>query len=279
MKNYKKRLSRKITLSVIIVLLGLTACSKEKKSDKYVVKINNAVLTEEQIRGSLAEDLNKGKTRDEFINNWIEKEVLYQEAVKEGILNDPEYKSILDRSRRELAEVLFVNKLLAKEKSEPSEDEIIKYYENYRDDFKLTDDVFRMNSVYFNDFNAAVKFREHALESSWKNSFNMLKNDPFLVTSEPAQVLYKFQIQPLSLLRTVVNLEKDEISVVMEMEPAKYSVFQLLEKFPKDSIPPLELVREDVKNRLSVMKKKEIIKMYLDKLIADHNLEIKRYSE
>ncbi|PKL82377.1 MAG: hypothetical protein CVV24_10345 [Ignavibacteriae bacterium HGW-Ignavibacteriae-3] len=277
--NFKKHLSRKILFSVVFVSLGIAACSKEKKSDKYVVKINDAVLTEDQIQASLAENFYRGKTRIEFINNWIEKEILYQEAVKEGILNESEFTSILARSQKELAAGLFIKKILEKEKSEPSEDEIIKYYENYRDDFKLTDDVFKLNSVYFNDFNAAVKFRDHALESSWKNSFNMLKNDPALIASESAQVYYKYQIQPVSLLRTVINLEKDEISVVIEPEPLKYAVFQLIEKYSRETLPPMELVRDDVKNRLSILKKNEIIKLYLDKLIADHNLEIKRYYE
>jgi len=66
---------------------------------------------------------------------------------------------------------------------------------------------------------------------------------------------------------------------VMETEPGKFAVVQLIDRLNRDIIPPLSVVREEVKARSSVIKKREIIKKYIDKLIADHNLEIKRYSE
>ncbi|MFA7227761.1 MAG: hypothetical protein WC061_01900 [Melioribacteraceae bacterium] len=274
-------LSRRIKTSVFLfsIFIGLLACSEKEKSDKYVVKVNESALTEAQIQSALNDEVNRGKTRAEFINNWIEREILYQEAVNEGILNETEYKSLIENSKKELAAALFINKLLVEDKSDPAVDDIKKYFESNSDEFRLIDDAFRINIAYFGDFEKAVKFRDGAILSSWKNSLNMSRSDTTGISSENALVLYKYQIQPASLLRIISDLGKDEISVVLETGPSKFVVVQLVEKFFKDTVPPFELLKDEVNSRLTVIKKKELIKKYIDKLVADHNLEIKRYSE
>jgi hypothetical protein len=279
--NCVKHIKPQINIALVLcfIFFGVAACSKKEKSDKYVVKINDAVLTEEQIKSALSNERNYGKSRSEFINNWIEKEILSQEAIKRGVAEEDQYKSIVEQSKKELAAAIFINKILEEEKAEPSEDEIKKYFESNKDDFKLIDDAFRLNVASFSDFDKAIQFRNSAIETSWKNGINMYLGNFSLLSNESAQLIFKYQLQPLSLLRIVPNLQQNEVSAVIEAEPAKFVVVQLIEKFDKDLIPPLELARKEVIDRLTIIKKKEIIKQYIDKLIADHNLEIKRYSE
>jgi hypothetical protein len=80
-------------------------------------------------------------------------------------------------------------------------------------------------------------------------------------------------------LRSVNGLQVDEVSLVIETEPAKFGVVQLTEKLDKDMIPSYDDAKEEVKERLLIIKRKDFLRTYIDKLIADHNLEIKRYSE
>lgn len=281
MKNCVKHIKTQINIALVLcfIFFGVAACSKKEKSDKYVVKINDAVLTEEQIKSAFSDERNYGKSRSEFINNWIEKEILSQEAIKRGVAEENQYKSIVEQSKKELAAAIFINKILEEEKTEPSEDEIKKYFESNKDDFKLIDDAFRLNVASFSDFDKAIQFRNSAIETSWKNGINMYLGNFSLLSNESAQLIFKYQLQPLSLLRIVPSLQQNEVSAVIETEPAKFVVVQLIEKFDKDIIPTLELVRKEVIDRLTIIKKKEIIKQYIDKLIEDHNLEIKRYSE
>ena len=81
------------------------------------------------------------------------------------------------------------------------------------------------------------------------------------------------------MLRVITTLYVNEVSVVLETEPMKFTVVQLLEKVGKDFIPPLDMVKDNVKERLLIIKRNQYIKEYIDKLIEDHNLEIERYSE
>jgi hypothetical protein len=279
--NLVKHSNKQINIAYILCFFFILAsgCSKNEKSDKYVIRVNHAVLTEEQIRSALAEKRNSGKLRAEFINDWIEKEILFQEAVKNGIVDEKEFNSILEQSKKKLAVSMFIDKYLDKENSEPSEDELKQYYENNKDDFKLNDEMFRLNIVFFDSFDKAVQFRNTSIETNWNNGINMFQNSTATVEVSRDQLISRYQIYPQTFLRSISALQKDEISLVIETEPAKFAVVQLLEKFGKDIIPPYEVVKDEVNTRVTLIKNKEKVKQYLDKLIADHNLEIKRYSE
>lgn len=279
--NCVKRLSNPINFAVIICIgsLSFAGCSKKETPDIYVAKVNDAVLTEEQIKSALSQDRNRGKYRSEFIHNWIENEILYQEAAKNGILEDKEFNSIVEQSKKEIAAAFFINKILAENKIEPTEDEMRKYYENNKEEFKLTDDLLRLNIINFSDFDKAVQFRNMAIETNWNSSLNKYRTESSILSNQAGQLLYKYQLQPLSLLRSLNGLQKDDVSLVIETEPSKFAVVQLTEKFNKDMIPSFDDAKEEVKERLTIIKRKDFLRLYIDKLITDHNLEIKRYSE
>jgi hypothetical protein len=96
---------------------------------------------------------------------------------------------------------------------------------------------------------------------------------------EGMRFYFRYQLQPLTFLRAVNNLGENEVSVVIETEPSKFRIVQMVGKYSANSIPPLDLVKDEITARLSTIKEKDFIKDYIDKLITDHNPEIVRYSE
>ena len=281
MKNLVRHIRINNYLTVLIFAFALTqfGCSKEEKPSRYVAKVNKSVLTEDDLKSALKEERNKGIYREEYINNWIKSEVLYEEAADQGLLNDNEFKSLLDRTKKELASALLVRKIADENKIEPTDDEIKKYYYSNKDDFKLVDDAYIFNEINFNDYNKAVEFRNSLLETEWNRALNQYRNDQSVIELQSKKLLLKYQIQPTTLLRVITTLGVNEVSVVLEKEQKKFTVVQLLEKFGKDFIPSIDVVKAEVKERLSIIKRNQYIKEYIDKLIADHNLEIERYSE
>ena len=281
MKNLVRHIRINNYLIIIIFAFALAqfGCSKEEKPSRYVAKVNKSVLTEDDLKSALKEERNKGIYREEYINYWIKSEVLYEEAVDQGLLNDNEFKSLLDRTKKELASALLVRKIADENKIEPTDDEIKKYYDSNKDDFKLVDDAYIFNEINFNDYNKAVEFRNSLLETEWNRTLNQYRNDQSVIELQSKKMLLKYQIQPSTLLRVITTLDVNEVSVVLETEQKKFTVVQLLEKFGKDFIPSIDVVKAEVKERLSIIKRNQYIKEYIDKLIADHNLEIERYSE
>jgi hypothetical protein len=262
-----------------ILLLIVAGCSRQEKQESYIAKVDNSVLTETQLKEALAQDQNKSKFRSEFINDWIETEILYQQAEKEGILKEERFNSLLERSKKHLAVALFIEKVIEESKIEVSEEEINNYYEANKNDFKLIDDAYRINIINFSDFDKAVSFRLSLMESDWSKTTNNYSSEKSIVNSEASKLLFTHQIQPVALLRIITNLQPGEVSIVLETEPMKFTVVQLIEKLDKGSVPQLEFVKNDVNTRIIMLKKKDLIRNYIDKLITDHNFEIVRYSE
>jgi len=279
--NLPKLLSKQIKYCIwfFLLLAGLTSCSQEGKSNKYVAKMNNEILTEEQLDTALSKEQNKGKLREEYIHNWIETEILFQESQKKGITDDKQFNSLLERSKKELAVALLLKKISEENKIELSSEEISMYFEGNKDEFKLEDDVYLLNIIKIGNFEKAVEFRNKLMESDWNKAKNSFKNDPTVLTIDEMRYYCRHQLQPVTLLRAVNNLDENEVSIVIETEPSKYSVVQMITKYNAYSIPPLDVVKDEVTSRLRAIKKRDFLKDYIDKLITDHNPEIVRYSE
>lgn len=285
MMNLAKHLNNNLLLLLFVVVF-FVGCSKEEKKSNIVVKVKDAVLTEDDLREALGEFSNRAKFREQFINEWIEREVLFQKAIEEGITMEKEYNSILERSKRELASALLINKILSENSEAPTIDELQNYYESSKEDFRLMDDAYRINVIRFSNFDDAVRFRSILIESDWNKALNAFRGVPSIVNIENNQLYYGYQLQPPSFMRVVSNLLPNEVSIVLpqgdgfpETEPMKFTIVQLIEKLNKGDIPPFEAVKEKVKERYQVLKNKNYIREYIDNLIVDYDIEIKRYSE
>lgn len=269
------RISLQLLSFTLITLIA--ACSEEQKSEKIVVKVNESVLTKTMLDSALSAKANSAKLKDEFINDWIETEVLYQEAVKDGVLDEDDFVTLLNRSKKELAGIFYIKKLLSENEQTPDEDEIAKYFNYYKDDFRLKDDLYKLNFLRVKAFDKAVQVRSKIIESSWDKAKDFFRTDSTLSFS--SENLYRNELQSAILLRIVNSLMVNETSIVLEIEPGMFSVVQLAAKYPVDSIAPYEIEKENAKNRLIVLKQKEFVKEHIKKLVEEHNLEIERYTE
>ncbi len=271
----RSRISLRL-LSFTLITLAV-ACSEEQKSEKIVVKVNEAVLTKNMLDSALSAKANSAKLKDEFINDWIETEVLYQEAAKDGVLDDAEFIKLLNRSKKELAGTFYIKKLLSENEQTPDDEEIAKYFNDYKDDFRLKDDLFKLNFLRTNAFDKAVQVRSKIIESSWNKAKDFFRTDSTLSFS--SENIYRSELQPAILLRIVNSLMVNEASIVLEVEPGMFSIVQLVAKYPADSIAPHEIEKENARKRLIVLKQKEFVKEHIKKLLEEHNLEIERYTE
>lgn len=274
MTSFKKHLKTKYL--VLFLPLVVVFCSEEEKKTKSIVQINDAVLTEEEVSKALSAAQNNS-FKEEYINNWIRTEIMYSEAVKEGILDEKEFNTIIEQSKKELAISLYIKKLLDENKTVAANEELQKYYEEQSDDFKLADDAFVYNICEFDDFDKAVQFRSILLESDWNKAVNAFREDASLKRYTNNQLQLGYLLQPQIIYNAITNLQPGEVSIVMQTGESNFTVLQLINKYNKDEVPPFEAVKEKLRAQYSVLKQKEFIQNYIDKLVEENNVEIKRY--
>lgn len=270
------KLRLKISFFLLTLVLFTTSCTRKEQTEDYVAKVEEHTLTTAVLDSALGDYNNKSMYKEEFINDWVEKEVLYQEAIKENIIAEPNYISLVKRSERELAATLLIEKYLKNNPINPATDEIKKYFDVYKSDFRLTDDLYKLNLASFVNRESAIRFRNLLIESRWENTIKIIKSDNTLIEEFANKLFYSYQIKPLAFQKVVDNLLLNEVSIVFDSEPSKFTVVQFLEKYNRNSIPSFEFIQNIVRERFITVKRKELIKNYIESLISDYKVEIKR---
>jgi hypothetical protein len=74
-------------------------------------------------------------------------------------------------------------------------------------------------------------------------------------------------------------MEINEISSIIDISNNEFIIINLMNKYSENTIPPFEAVKNLVKEKLTILKQKELIHNYLTELLSEHNLEIERFSE
>lgn len=275
MMSFKKRSHWKTDGIFLLGVILLLSCSEEPKKKDFVARVNNSYLTREEF-ASLVDTTNLSRIeKDQIISDWIYRELLFQKAKENGILDSEKYKNIISTSEKELAEAMLLKNYAEDEAIELDDDELKNYYEKNKNYFKLKIDSYLINKITFLSEEEAIKFRTLATESDWDKAVNFFSSDSNLVQLKKSELIEENYLQPKDFARIAGDLYTQEISLVFTEDSENYSVVQLLQKYSKDSTPPLEVIKQKVSERLFAEKRKQLIKNYINDLYLNNEIEIK----
>lgn len=213
--------------------------------------------------------------KSEVIRNWVNKEVMYQEAEKEGITGDSDFKKIINASQQELAAAMLEQKFYEKTKITYDSLEVRKYFEDHKNEFKLFGNSYYLNQVEFTSEDKAVQFRTMVLEKNWQTALENFENDPSMVKDYYQSLFEEQEIYPVSLFRVIKELYPKEVSIVIADESGDYTVVQLLNSFAKGTIPPFDAVKNRSLKRFIEKRKEDMLNDYLQSLVDKYEIEIK----
>ncbi len=213
--------------------------------------------------------------KNEIIRSWINREVLYQQAVKQGILKEESFKRIMNESQKELAGSLLLQKYYNDEKSDFDPTAAEGFYNDHKDDFKRFYDSYLINMTIFNNEDKAIKFRNIALESDWDKAVNIFKNDQSIIKEDGNELLYNFQIYPVVLFRVVSEMDPGEISTVIKEGPEQYAVVKLVQKYDEGTVPPYNAVKREVLDEFVAQRKEQLLNDYLRELYSENKIEVR----
>ena len=138
--------------ALMAVVTGvLLSCSGDDKPEGTVLaRVNDEVLTMEELMYQIPADYRNQVTPEglsDVIDNWVNTEVLYQEAVKRGLDHDPEVEAVIKAGIRDaVARKMIDTELENKVVIPPSLVDSI--YAAQKDSFKLDEDRFRASHIF-----------------------------------------------------------------------------------------------------------------------------------
>ena len=262
-------------LPVLIAVAFISGCSKKPERTDYVARVNNSYFTQKELDAMIDTSGNKNDFyKSEIIRNWIDQELLYQEAVDEGIINSPDYKKIIDESKKSLAGAMLLKQVSDKYDLNYNTDDLNKFFEAHKDEFKLLQNAYVLNLVEFNSENSAIKFRGTVLEKGWNKAIET--SEKFLFTKKQSnRLLREDEIYPAELKNVLDELNPQEISIIISPDSSTYIIVQLLDKYSAGTIPQFEFVKDKVESSFIASEKQKIINEYIKRLYTNNDIEVK----
>lgn len=268
-------------------MLLIAGCAS-KDHGEFVARVGNQVLTQEDINRSLANQMafsDSAGVASQLIERWIANELLYQEALSQGLKNEPEVQRLLADNERSVLISAFVNKLTDEDlRDGPSEDAIRTYYEQNRDQLALREPYVQIRHLVFSSPDSAAIFRrsvaDMGLGDLGKAQFARLAarygmDGPDPDTFYPQSQL--FSSIP-GLVEAVGDLRPGQTLPVIN-ETGRYHVIQLVRRLEAGTVPAMELIIDDLRAKVSIQLRKQLYARQVQQLRtraqARNELEIK----
>jgi hypothetical protein len=267
----------KNSLSGIIFLLILTAgCARDKQKNDYVAKVNDSYLTEEDLTAIAGSYGGQKFFKEEVIRRWIDRELLYQQALKEGLLDNDEYRRLVQNSGKEIAASIMLEKIYEENMPVYKPEDVKTYFEQNGEIFRIYQTAYLVNIAEFSDEDKAIMFRSAAVESEWNKASNFFTNDQTLVKEQTNKLLYMYDLQPLQLSRVINELYPGEVSLIIPAQSGRYMVVKLLSKLEPGTIPPFDVIKDNIEKRYIAARKSELLKEYYEELYSSNEIDVKQ---
>lgn len=268
-------LNLRVTNTIIVLfLINFSGCREETEDIDYVARVNNSYLTRDELASLVDTAFTSEARKNEIITKWIYRELLYQQAEKEGISKSKDFKQTISQSEKELAGAFLLNSLFQNESFNIKPAEIKAYYDKNPGEFRLPFETFILNIAEFIDEDKAIQFRNIAIENDWTKALKQFNSDQSIINQKSAQLYLAYELNPAPLARVVHLLYPLEISIVISTKPGYYSVVQLIEKLPAGTVPAFEYVKQEASERVTAIKRQEVINEYILELYSSGKIEI-----
>ncbi len=142
------------------------ACGPERHSTPVVARVGDAALTVAQVQNRVAPGLGPEETvaqRREFVDKWIQQQLVYQEALAQGLDEYARVQQLLDEARRDVLVASFLNREFEAQ-VEISEFEITDYFATHSQEFLRTEDEIRAQHVLLNSQRHANTLRQKLVQ-------------------------------------------------------------------------------------------------------------------
>ena len=275
MMSFAKHLliTKKINLFFIAAILFL-GCAEEKKEEDFVARVNDAYLSNKELKELIDTTSASTYYKNEIIRNWINRELMFQKAVEEGILDEEKYKRLIKNSERELAAAMLLNQFVSGKKIKFEQKDLSLYFEENRDEFKLAQNGYLLNIIHFSDEDRAVEFRSSFLTNGWDSTIVNFEGDSTIIDVWNNVLLNEQDIFPAAVLRVVKRLHSPEISIVISEGTGYYSIVQVLGKYLKGSLPPFDVIKDEIEIRYLAQKRNKLIEDYIENLYTTNEIEV-----
>jgi EpsD family peptidyl-prolyl cis-trans isomerase len=240
-----------------LLIAMLFSCGKNRDS-KVVAHVGKVQLTMDALSSAMPSikdrQLSKLQAQN-YVQHWIESELVYQKAIKEKIDALPEVKEQLRRLEKDFIVSVYVQQKVDNEIQITDED-LESYYEHNSEEFRCDQDLYKVEMILTETLNQAKEARTRVANGE---AFSLVAKsvslDPggFAGASADFLPLQKFSAQ---LAAAIPRLQTGELSQPIRSEVG-YHIVRVLQVRAKGSAWPFAEVKELIIPRVRAQKREE----------------------
>jgi peptidyl-prolyl cis-trans isomerase C len=249
-------MKKKAEILFYLAVLSAFRCGTKIEQSDIIAKVGNAVLTKQKLQSLM---VNQGYSAEEertFVDRWIHRELLYQEALRQHIQQSDDLQKELIQIEKEL----MINKLLErtyKEKIRFSEEEIRSYYDQNVTDFRVSKDEVRIQHILLktrSDANLALQ--EITAGNAFESVAKSRSIDEFAEQGGEMGYVCREDVIP-EIQRQAFRLSDNQVSPIIQTEFG-FHIIKVLDHRSAGDLRPLAEVRPEIMQRLRVIKEGQV---------------------
>jgi peptidyl-prolyl cis-trans isomerase C len=214
----------------------------------------------------------------EYISYWISTEVVYQEALKEGVDKSPEIQRQIEEIRKQLVNRLYLDKQMESDTAGISDQEIAQYYEQHKQEFFLREDMIRLNIAAFHSREQASRFGASISKAgNWQETVQHFSADSAssgdVISFNNNQYHSQQTLFPPELWKVASALSPNEVSFPVKTSLG-YFILQSLSYLKRGAEAEFEFVKDEVRQRFLRERHRERYTQLLGTLRKKYDVEV-----
>lgn len=263
----------------ILIILDCGSSGNNNEQNNVVVSVGKGALTLEQLNKAIPESFQSKISQEQinnFIQQWIEMELVYREALRLGMDKDKNLLVELENSKREILVRNYLEQYLSPSE-EVTETEALEYYNENKDSYLLNNDEIRALHILVataevaNDAYRRIRNGEDFETVAREVSIDYTENGRIVL-----DYFSKQDIVP-EIASSVFNCKVGSFTRPLQSQFGHH-IFKVIDLKQKGSYRDFEDVKEEIYARLKSMKRnekyKELIIELRNKTDIKRNIEL-----
>lgn len=257
----------KKTLLLFLLIIGFTGCIRQETPvENVVARVKDRVLTASEVsawEASLRQVSITEETRLAFIRRWVERELLYQEALSRNIPNDPWIAERLDEISQRLIVSRFIE-LDASRLPRPTPNQVKEYYKEHSSEFVWEHLHLEIEYWQSDTREGMDQLRARLLRGTQNTDWDIV---PGSLVHERISLNGPASTDP-SIWNIIVKLKEGEVSNLVPIKDS-FWIFKLINHNEAGEAKGIDEVQDEILARLTEddqqTRREELIRNLIDK--------------
>lgn len=265
---------------VCLWLIAACGSNSEKNKTQVLISIGSANLTLEKLKKDVPPATYGASFQDQvnnYIQQWIETELIYQDALKMGVDKSDELREELEQAKRDLTVRKYLEKYLSQQ-SGVNEEVALSYYEENKDNYIRTSDEIKALHILVPTIDKANQARRRIMNGE---DFEKVAREVISDSSALARIQLDYFSQDDVIPEISQTLFTGTVQPGIITNPIRsnfgFHIFKIVDVKRRGSYREFEEVKSQILARLNSMKQNE---RYRDLIIELRNkIGIKKNEE